>query len=508
MLSPAADEEELFGSQDNGDDGEISPVARRHRHTPPPGPSRPPLPPRRSQPRARPDPSQAVQPPYQSRQRQAQELKQQEEELLHEHRLQQQQQQQHQQQQEQKQKQQQQQQLQQPPSRRSPISSFFIFALTIATLLAVALLLSAAFPSSTAHFGFPLSSSSPFDFFPPSDPSSILPEGAIPLWKAGQVPLAKGRRAKDTPLLIPFYPDEAKWAGLSVVIMPGGGYRFLSMEKEGREVARWLCDEEGIAAFVLQYRVGPDGYHHPTQLLDGRRSVKKARELVRQHYRRRAGGGERELLGGAAATAATAATATTATVEGVMGVMGFSAGGHLSASVLVHPEEDEETRAEHVKDATEGYSEIFHGSFFFPYHKQAFLLPFPTANLTTYYSIEKQVPPPSSPPSAPPSFPPIFLYHSEEDKTVSIENSIFLAAALRNAGLDHDLCYFDKGKHGMGLGVKNGVRHPWTRLALAFLRREHLLREGGGEDEKKEEVPREDKRRHGPWGQYICTGIP
>jgi len=51
--------------------------------------------------------------------------------------------------------------------------------------------------------------------------------------------------------------------------------------------------------------------------------VKKARELVRQHYRRRAGGGERELLGGAAATAA---TATTATVEGVMGVMGFSAG--------------------------------------------------------------------------------------------------------------------------------------------------------------------------------------
>jgi len=121
--------------------------------------------------------------------------------------------------------------------------------------------------------------------------------------------------------------------------------------------------------------------------------------------------------------------------------------------------------------------------------------------------------------------------------------------------LDHDLCYFDKGKHGMGLGVKStssfllslppslppylstslptpsvtlpcsllmcllsslppslpwtdGVRHPWTRLALAFLRREHLLREGGGEDEEKEEVPREDKRRHGPWGQYICTGIP
>jgi hypothetical protein len=72
---------------------------------------------------------------------------------------------------------------------------------------------------------------------------------------------------------------------------------------------------------------------------------------------------------------------------------------------------------------------------FFPTTIQGFLLPSPTPNLTTYYSIDKQVSPPSLPPSLLPSFPPTFLYHSQEDKTVSVDNSIRLAAALRTAGV-------------------------------------------------------------------------
>jgi hypothetical protein len=31
-------------------------------------------------------------------------------------------------------------------------------------------------------------------------------------------------------------------------------------EKEGVDYAEWLCREEGVAAYVLKYRLGPDGY--------------------------------------------------------------------------------------------------------------------------------------------------------------------------------------------------------------------------------------------------------
>jgi acetyl esterase/lipase len=41
--------------------------------------------------------------------------------------------------------------------------------------------------------------------------------------------------------------------GRAVIICPGGGFHFLSMENEGQAVAKWL-QEKGITAFVLKYR--------------------------------------------------------------------------------------------------------------------------------------------------------------------------------------------------------------------------------------------------------------
>lgn len=43
-------------------------------------------------------------------------------------------------------------------------------------------------------------------------------------------------------------------AGTSVIVVPGGGYRELWMDHEGSNVARFL-NEQGIAAFVLKYRL-------------------------------------------------------------------------------------------------------------------------------------------------------------------------------------------------------------------------------------------------------------
>ena len=54
--------------------------------------------------------------------------------------------------------------------------------------------------------------------------------------------------------ITPFLPDRAKASGAAVVVAPGGGFRTLSMENEGWNVARALA-ERGVAAFVLKYRL-------------------------------------------------------------------------------------------------------------------------------------------------------------------------------------------------------------------------------------------------------------
>lgn len=54
--------------------------------------------------------------------------------------------------------------------------------------------------------------------------------------------------------LTPFLPNPSKASGAAVIVAPGGGFRTLSMENEGSNVARALA-EHGIAAFVLKYRL-------------------------------------------------------------------------------------------------------------------------------------------------------------------------------------------------------------------------------------------------------------
>jgi acetyl esterase/lipase len=54
--------------------------------------------------------------------------------------------------------------------------------------------------------------------------------------------------------LTPFLPEPSKASGAAVIVAPGGGFRTLSMENEGSNVARALADQ-GVAAFVLKYRL-------------------------------------------------------------------------------------------------------------------------------------------------------------------------------------------------------------------------------------------------------------
>lgn len=54
--------------------------------------------------------------------------------------------------------------------------------------------------------------------------------------------------------LTPYLPEASKASGAAVIVAPGGGFRVLSMENEGSNVARALADH-GVAAFVLKYRL-------------------------------------------------------------------------------------------------------------------------------------------------------------------------------------------------------------------------------------------------------------
>lgn len=59
-----------------------------------------------------------------------------------------------------------------------------------------------------------------------------------------------------TATLTPFLPDPDKANGAAVIVAPGGGFMWLSMDNEGWQVAQALADQ-GIAAFVLKYRLFP-----------------------------------------------------------------------------------------------------------------------------------------------------------------------------------------------------------------------------------------------------------
>lgn len=56
--------------------------------------------------------------------------------------------------------------------------------------------------------------------------------------------------------LTPFFPEPGSACGAAVIVAPGGGFRWLSMGNEGWEVAEALA-KQGIAAFVLKYRLFP-----------------------------------------------------------------------------------------------------------------------------------------------------------------------------------------------------------------------------------------------------------
>ena len=82
-------------------------------------------------------------------------------------------------------------------------------------------------------------------------PAPILQEPqTIPLWE-GKAPGAQGTATDDIPTLTIYMPPMTTGPMTAVIMAPGGSYRALSMNKEGRAPADYL-NALGVAAFVLQ----------------------------------------------------------------------------------------------------------------------------------------------------------------------------------------------------------------------------------------------------------------
>jgi acetyl esterase/lipase len=266
------------------------------------------------------------------------------------------------------------------------------------------------------------------------------PRYEFPLW-TGNAPGALGKEAKDIPTLTPFFAPSAKATGASFVICPGGGYAALAPH-EGFHYALWL-NEQGIAAFVLEYRLGTGGYRHPAMMQDVQRAIRYVRANA-----------EKWGLD-----------------PNRIGVMGSSAGGHLASTALTHFDSGESGAADPVDRVSSRpnlgilcYPVITMGPDTHAGSKSNLLGDNPDPNLVELLSNEKQVKSDT---------PPTFIFHTVEDSAVKVENTMEFAAALRRRGVSFELHLYPKGAHGMGLGSAQwdpDNRHPWTHECARWLK--------------------------------------
>jgi len=71
--------------------------------------------------------------------------------------------------------------------------------------------------------------------------------------------------------------------------------------------------------------------------------------------------------------------------------------------------------------------------------------------------------------------PPTFIFHTKEDATVPVENSVHYFLALQQAGVPAEMHVFEKGPHGVGLANDYPALSPWSTLLATWLRARGFL---------------------------------
>jgi acetyl esterase/lipase len=274
-----------------------------------------------------------------------------------------------------------------------------------------------------------------------AQPPANLPKADL-LWPGG-APGAQGTEDIDQPSLAPYLVPAGRGTGTAVIVCPGGGYGHLSMDKEGDQIAHWL-NSLGVSAFVLKYRLGPK-YHHPVELGDAQRAIRTVRSKAAEY----------RLL------------------PDRIGIMGFSAGGHLASTAGTHFDAGDPAASDPIDRLSSRpdflvlcYPVISFGEFTHQGSKHNLLGENPDPKLVESLSNETQVTART---------PPTFLFHTTNDATVPVENSVMFYAALRKAGVPAELHIYERGPHGVGLAQTDEALAGWPSRLAGWLRVRGLL---------------------------------
>tara|TARA_A100001011_G_scaffold38890_1_gene36723 strand:+ start:8804 stop:9736 length:933 start_codon:yes stop_codon:yes gene_type:complete len=234
----------------------------------------------------------------------------------------------------------------------------------------------------------------------------------------------------------------------AVLIIPGGGYEALWIDKEGVDVAKWL-NELGISAFVLKHRIpyweGKD-CRSDVALADAQRAVR----IIRKNSKKWAINSEK------------------------IGVLGFSAGGHLASSLSTH--HDQGLKKSNLEIEKFGSRPDFSILIYpvvtmkYPYvhtgSRKSLIGKVPSNEMVEYFSNEMQVKADT---------PPAILIHSNDDTGVLVENSVNYYLALRKYKIPAALHVWEDGGHGYGLAKSRGSVKDWPYICQNWMIQRKLI---------------------------------
>lgn len=214
---------------------------------------------------------------------------------------------------------------------------------------------------------------------------------------------------------LPVYGTVTDIARPAVIICPGGGYRFIS-EREGEPVASAFL-AEGINAYILEYTCADDGCF-PAALLEAFTAVR----YVREHAAEKLVNPERVFLCGFSAGGHCAAAAGTMWELQIAQNMGFFGEGHRPDGLIL------------------GYPVITAKQYA---HEESFrnlLGAQDSSELREFVSLENRVSERT---------PRTFLWHTANDGSVPVQNSILFAKALADHGVPFEMHVYPSGEHGL-----------------------------------------------------------
>ncbi len=241
------------------------------------------------------------------------------------------------------------------------------------------------------------------------------------------------------PTLSVFKPENPD--GSAILLIPGGGYKWVVVEKEGYEGARWFS-RKGAAVYVLSYRLPHQGWAAgpDTPLQDAQRAIR----LIRAR----------------------------APEDGIdpakVMVMGFSAGGHLAGALTTrfsaetYEPMDEVDTFSARPDASALIYPVITLTPPFTHKSTSENMVGANADISRQkaYSVE------TNPPG---DAPPTFILHASDDAAVPVENALLAYSAFRGAGVPVSLHIFEHGGHGFGLrGIDDDPLKAWPDLLMAW----------------------------------------